>query len=293
MAITAAQVKELRERTGAGMMECKKALVETDGDMETAIENMRKSGAAKAAKKSGRIAAEGIVSIASDANTVVLAETNSETDFVAKEPRFRALSQAVADAALAGNPADVAELSAMSIDGGTIEEVRQSLISEIGENMAVRRFERIDATGANVGHYQHGDKIAVVVVYSGGDEALGKDLAMHIAASRPVCVSPDDVPSDLVEKEREIYRAQALESGKPENIVDKIIGGQVNKFLNESALTGQKFVKNPDQTVAQLLKESGAEVTRFVRMEVGEGIEKKVENFADEVAAQAAAAKGE
>lgn len=295
MAITAAQVKELRERTGSGMMECKKALVEVDGDMDAAIELLRKSGSAKAAKKAGRIAAEGIIAVAFNAERTeaALVEVNCETDFVTKEQKFRDFAQAVAERTLADSPADVDALVAMTIEDGTVDERRQALIAEIGENMAVRRFERVSAEdGAAIGAYQHGDRIAVLVVYGGGDEALGKDLAMHIAASRPVCVSAEQVPQEMIDKEREIFRAQAIESGKPENIVDKIVDGRVNKFLSEITLAGQAFVKDPDQTVAKLLKANDATVASFTRVEVGEGIEKKVENFADEVAAQASAAKG-
>jgi elongation factor Ts len=286
MQITAALVKELRERTGAGMMECKKALTETQGDIEAAIELMRKSGQAKADKKAGRIAAEGRVEIASDGPAAVIAEVNSETDFVAKDPGFQAFSAECAAAALDSGAIDVASLMEVERDGQTLESRRAALIAKIGENIQMRRFERVHTDGV-LGVYLHGSRIGVLVSMSGGDEDLAKDVAMHIAASRPICVDTDQVPAETVEKEREIFRAQAQESGKPAEIVDKMIEGRIRKFLAEVTLVGQPFVKNPDQTVGQLLKDKGATVTGFVRYEVGEGIEKKVENFAEEVMAQA------
>lgn len=286
MQITAALVKELRERTSAGMMECKKALTETGGDIEAAIELMRKSGQAKADKKAGRIAAEGRIEIASDGPTAVIAEVNSETDFVAKDPGFQAFSAECASVALASGASDVAHLMEVERDGQTLESRRAELIARIGENIQMRRFERVHSDGV-LGAYLHGSRIGVLVSMSGGDEDLAKDVAMHIAASRPICVDGDQVPAETVEKEREIFRAQAQESGKPADIVEKMIEGRIRKFLAEVTLVGQPFVKNPDQTVAQLLKEKGATVTGFVRYEVGEGIEKKVENFAEEVMAQA------
>ncbi len=286
MQITAALVKELRERTSAGMMECKKALTETQGDIEAAIELMRKSGQAKADKKAGRIAAEGRIEIASDGPTAVIAEVNSETDFVAKDPGFQAFSAECAAAALASGAADVAQLMEVERAGQTLEARRAELITRIGENIQMRRFERVHTDGV-LGAYLHGSRIGVLVSMSGGDVDLAKDVAMHIAASRPICVDADQVPAETVEKEREIFRAQAQESGKPAEIVEKMIEGRIRKFLAEVTLVGQPFVKNPDQTVEQLLKEKGATVTGFVRYEVGEGIEKKVENFAEEVMAQA------
>lgn len=289
MAISAAMVKELRERSGAGMMECKKALVETDGDIEAAIELMRKSGQAKADKKAGRVAAEGLISVkvTADAKAVAIAEVNCETDFVTKESDFMAFVDNVGARVLSDNPDSVEALSAMAVtDGGkTIDETRQELISKIGENMTVRRFERFDAAGS-ISSYKHGVRIAVIVDLENGDDELGKDIAMHIAASRPSCISEADVDQALLDKEREIFSAQALESGKPENIVEKMVEGRIKKYLKEITLMGQPFVKDPDQTIEQLLKSKGATVHRFVRMEVGEGIEKKVENFAEEVAAQ-------
>ena len=292
MAITASLVKELRERTGAGMMECKKALVETDGDIDAAIEAMRKSGQAKAAKKAGRIAADGTIElrISDDARRGVLVEINSETDFVAKDENFAKFAGAVADAALASDAADAGALAQQPIAAGdptTVDMAREALVSKVGENVQLRRLVRFDDAQGAIHSYRHGVRIGVLVEMIGGDEALGRDIAMHIAASNPVCVSADEVPAESLVKEREIFRAQALESGKPENIVDKIIEGRMRKYMEEVTLLGQAFVKDPDQQVGNLLKQAGASVVRFVRLEVGEGIEKKTENFADEVKAQA------
>ncbi len=282
-------VKELRERTGSGMMECKKALVETGGDIEAAIELMRKSGLAKAGKRAGKVAAEGSIEIAeaADGRRVAMVEVNSETDFVSKGDDFRSFAAAVARTALEQAPADLDALLAAPLDGGegSVDSVRQALVAKIGENINVRRFVVLDAGDGALASYLHGTRIGVVVAHS-GDEALGKDVAMHVAASRPVCVAETDVPAELVAKEREIYTAQAAESGKPANIVEKMVEGRVRKFLGEVTLLGQPFVKNPDQTVGNLLKGAGASVSRFVRFEVGEGIEKKQENFAAEVMAQ-------
>jgi len=290
MAITAALVKELRERTGAGMMECKKALVETDGDIEAAIEHMRKTGLTKADKKAGRTAAEGLVVIktSSDGKQAVILEVNCETDFVAKGDDFKNFVDAVAQRVLDKQPADIETLLAQSIsddDATSVEDVRKTLVAKLGENMSVRRFELIKAQG-NLASYMHGARIGVVVDVTGGDENLGKDIAMHIAASRPVCVSDDEVPQEQIDKEKEIFTAQAAESGKPADIIEKMVSGRIKKFLKEVTLLGQPFVKDPDQTVEQLLKSAGAKVNCFVRFEVGEGIEKKQENFADEVMAQ-------
>ena len=296
MAISAALVKELRERTGAGMMECKKALVETNGDIDAAIEAMRKSGQAKAAKKAGRVAADGVVElrIAEDGNAAVVVEVNSETDFVAKDENFAGFAAAVADTALASGVGDGSALATqpmVSGSGQTVDEARQALIAKIGENVAVRRLRRFDDPDGALYHYRHGVRIAVLVEMVGGDEALGRDVAMHIAASSPLCVGADDVPAEALAKEREIFQAQALESGKPANIIDKITEGRLRKYLEEVTLLGQAFVKDPDTQVGDLLKARGAEVKRFIRMEVGEGVEKKVENFADEVKAQAGQAE--
>ncbi len=289
MAITAALVKELRERTGAGMMECKKALVETDGDIELAIENMRKSGQAKAAKKAGRIAAEGVIVIkaSDDGKKVAMAEVNCETDFVAKDDNFLSFANAVVERVLDSDVADVEALNALPLHEGedtTVEEARQALVSKIGENMSVRRFVRMETDG-QIASYRHGVRIGVLVEMAGGDEELGRDLAMHIAASNPVCVEEKDVPEDLLAKEKEIIEAQAKESGKPENIIEKMVEGRLRKYLSEVTLVGQPFVKDPDTTVGKLLESKGAGVNQFVRFEVGEGIEKKQENFAEEVAA--------
>jgi len=282
-------VKELRERTGAGMMECKKALTETAGDLDQAIELMRKQGLAKADKKAGRVAAEGRVIVQRDAagTAAIAIEVNCETDFVSGGDEFQSFAAQVAAAALAGAPADVDGLLALSIEGGQqVDERRRELVAKIGENIAVRRFERLARQGDVFGLYSHGSRIGVVVDLKGGDEALARDVAMHIAASRPICISPDEVPSEIVAKEREIFEAQARESGKPEDIIQKMVDGRIRKYLNEVALVGQPFVKDADLTVGQRLKQAGAEVMRFVRLEVGEGVEKKTENFAEEVMAQ-------
>jgi elongation factor Ts len=287
MQITAAMVKELRERTGAGMMECKKALSEAAGDMEAAIDLMRKSGQAKAVKKAGRVAAEGTVMIAADAANAAVLEVNCETDFVAKDENFVRFAEAVVAKVLAEDPADLDALAALDLDGRSVEEARQALVAKVGENVQLRRFDRVPVTGDLLATYLHGSRIGVVVDLKGGDEVLGKDIAMHIAASRPVCVAEDGVPAELLAKEREILVAQAQESGKPAEIIDKMVDGRIKKYLAEVTLLGQPFVKDPDQTVAQLLKSAGAEVKFFLRYEVGEGIEKKQENFAEEVMAQA------
>ena len=291
MAITAALVKELRERTGSGMMECKKALVETNGDIEAAIEMMRKSGQAKAAKKAGRTAADGIVVIkhSEDGKRAAMVEVNCETDFVAKDENFTSFADAVAERVLNGSASSVEELLEQPLHEGedtTVNQAREALISKIGENMNVRRFERFAAGDGLLASYRHGVRIGVVVELAGGDQTMGKDIAMHVAASNPVCVSADEVPSDLLAKEREIFMAQAAESGKPENIMEKMVEGRIRKYLAEITLVGQPFVKDPDTTVGKLLEGAGAKVIGFARFEVGEGIEKKVENFAEEVMAQ-------
>jgi elongation factor Ts len=287
MTISAALVKELRDRTGAGMMECKKALVETGGDMEAAVELMRKTGLAKADKKAGRVAAEGLVRVAitEDKQRAAIVEVNCETDFVATGDDFGAFAQAVADKALAASPATLESLLALEMDGKTIEETRRALIARIGENMSVRRFELIESEG-QIGSYIHGTRIGVLVALVGGDEELSKDVAMHVAASNPVCVSEADVPPESLAKEREILTEQARNEGKPEAIVEKMVDGRLRKYLAEITLIGQPFVKDPDITVGKLLDQHDASVTGFVRFEVGEGIEKKSENFAEEVMAQ-------
>lgn len=294
MAITADMVKQLRERTGAGMMECKKALTETNGDMEAAVDLMRKSGAAKADKKAGRVAAEGrvVINIAQDAKKAAIVEVNSETDFVAKDASFMEFSNEVGNVTLNAQPADLAALLALPMaNGQTVEEGRTSLIAKIGENIQVRRFELVDAGEGEVASYQHGARIGVVVSLKGGDAELGKQVAMHIAASKPICVDETGVPAEVLERERNIQIDIAMQSGKPREIAEKMVVGRMNKFLGEITLVGQPFVMNPEQTVGDLLKSKGATVLNFVRLEVGEGIEKKQENFADEVAAQAAAAQ--
>jgi len=292
VAVTAEAVKALRERTGAGMMECKRALVEANGDLEAAAEAMRKSGLAKADKKAGRIAAEGVVVIerSADGRSAALVEVNSETDFVAREKDFQAFAQDVARLALAARPADLDALLAAKLPSGkTVEETRRELIARIGENIGVRRFE-IVAGAAPLATYLHGSRIGTVVALEGGDEALGRDLAMHVAAINPTFLSAEDVPSEQVEKERAIFIAQAAAdpklAGKPQDVLVKATEGKLRKFLGEITLLGQPFVKDDKQTVAQVLKAAGAKVTRYVRYEVGAGIEKKQENFAEEVMAQ-------
>ncbi len=289
MAITAAMVKELRERTGAGMMECKKALVAADGDMEKAIEAMRKSGAAKAVKKAGRVAAEGqvVIALSDDRKKAAIVEVNCETDFVAKDENFDRFARAVAQKVLETGITDVSRLAEQALeDGKSIEDVRKELVAKIGENIQMRRAELLEASEGELGTYRHGMRIGVVVEVVGGDEELRKDIAMHIAASRPVCVDESEVPAEMMEKEKEIFTAQAKESGKPDNIVEKMVTGRLRKWLGEITLLGQPFVKDPDTTVGKLLKGKGARVLRFARMEVGEGIEKKKEDFAAEVMAQ-------
>ncbi|HYW03196.1 MAG TPA: translation elongation factor Ts [Gammaproteobacteria bacterium] len=289
MAITADLVKQLRDRSGAGMMECKKALVETDGDLDAAMELMRKQGLAKADKKAGRVAAEGeiVIATADDGSAAAMVEINSETDFVAGGDDFRDFARRVAQAALAGGAEDVHRLGAMQLgDGRTVEDARRELVAKVGENINVRRVRLMPREGDRLGSYTHGQRIGVLVDVRGGEASLARDLAMHIAASRPVCVAEKDVPTDTLEKEREILRAQAADSGKPPEIVEKMIQGRLRKYLGEITLLGQPFVKDPDLSVQKLLEQQGAEVLSFERFEVGEGIEKKEENFAEEVMAQ-------
>ncbi len=289
MSITASMVKELREITGAGMMECKKALVETDGNIEVAIENMRKSGAAKAAKKSGRVAADGIIKVAAsdDSKTAVLVEINCETDFVAKDENFLAFTDSVVESALAHKTVDVESLMAVDVNGKSLEQSRTDLVAKIGENVQVRRVHLIENADGQVGFYSHGKNIGVVVSVTGGDEDLIKDLAMHVAAANPEYISENQVPAAQLEKEKEILIAQAQDSGKPAEIIEKMVGGRIRKYLAEITLVGQPFVKDPDVTVEKLLGAKNADVVEFVRFEVGEGIEKKVDNFVEEVMAQA------
>lgn len=287
--ISAAMVKELRERTSSGMMECKKALVEANGDMELAIENMRKSGLAKADKKSGRIAAEGIVGakVSDDGKTVAIVDINCETDFVAKADDFVNFVNNVTAALLNSDIETDEQLLAMKLTDGTIvDEVRRGLISKLGENITVRRFQKYHTETGGTACYLHGKKIGVIVELAKPDNELGKDIAMHIAASKPTCVSDAEVPAELIEKEKEIFSAQAAESGKPADIIEKMVVGRISKFLAEVTLLGQPFIKDDKVTVGKLLASKGNSVLRFARLEVGEGIEKKEENFAEEVMAQ-------
>lgn len=288
--ITAGMVKELRERTGSGMMECKKALTETNGDLEAAVELMRKAGLAKADKKSGRTAAEGCIvcKASADGKSAAIVEVNSETDFVAKGDDFIAFANLVAEAALASQATTLDELLAakMASTGETVEESRRAMIAKIGENIAVRRFDLFTAPNGLVASYLHGTRIGVLVALEGGDAALGKDVAMHVAASKPACIDSTGVDPEIIEKEKAIFSAQAEASGKPANVIEKMVEGRINKFLGEITLVGQPFVKDPDQTVGKLLADKAAKVAKFVRLEVGEGIEKVESNFAEEVMAQ-------
>jgi elongation factor Ts len=289
MTIKASLVMKLRERTGAGMMECKKFLVQADGDIEKAISEMRKAGQAKADKKADRIAAEGVISIALSENMqkAVIVETNCETDFVARDENFKKFAEQIAATALSNNIELIENLSEQKINGSdTIESTRQTLVAKIGENIKVRRLATLSVENGVIGSYLHGARIGVVVAVKNADESLAKDVAMHIAASRPVVVSKDEVSAELIENEREIFTAQAKESGKPQEIIDKMIDGRINKFVDEVSLLGQPFVKDPSKKVGQLLKENNAEVTSFIRFEVGEGVEKKEDNFVEEVMAQ-------
>jgi elongation factor Ts len=290
MNISAAMVKELRERTGSGMMECKKALQEANGDMEAAVELMRKAGLAKADKKSGRTAAEGRISVKTSADNkrAVIVEINCETDFVAKGDDFVQFADNIVQTALESNAGSLEELLAtvMPFTGSSVEETRRAMVAKIGENINVRRFDRIVSEKGIIASYLHGTRIGVLVELIGGDQDLGRDIAMHIAASNPLCVDEQGVPAETIAKEREIAKAQAEAEGKPANIVEKMVEGKIRKFLGEVTLLGQPFVKDPDQTVGQLLGSRGASVGRFVRFEVGEGIEKTESNFAEEVMAQ-------
>ncbi len=290
MSISAQQVKELRERTGLGMMECKAALTETNGDMEAAADLLRKRAGAKVDKKAGRIAAEGSIGIdvSPDRRTAAMVEVNCETDFVAKGDEFMAFAATVAASVTHKQPADVDALYRLpGKDGaaGTIAQLREGLVMKLGENINVRRFERLMTGMGHIGSYIHGRKIGVLVVMEGGDEALARDIAMHVAASRPEYVSKDQVPAAAMAKEKEIFAEQAKSSGKPADIVEKMVMGRVNKYLNEITLLGQPFVKDPETTVEKLLKSKGAVVKGFIRYEVGEGLEKRSDDFAAEVMA--------
>ena len=290
--IPASKVMDLRSRTGLPMMDCKKALAETDGDMDKAEQLLRIRSGAKASKAAARVAAEGVIGvfIAPGGKAGALVELNCETDFVARNADFVAFAQALARVVTDKNPADVGALAALALDGGTVEDARQALVQKLGENVSVRRFVRV-ATAGSLAQYLHGGRIGVLVAYTGGNEETGKDVAMHVAASaravRALCVTRDQVPQDLIERERAIYTAQAAESGKPAEIIARMVDGRVNKFLAEVTLLGQPFVKNPDQSVEQYLKARGASVERFELYVVGEGIDKKKDDFAAEVAAMA------
>ena len=290
MTITAALVKELRERTGAGMMDCKKALIETNADLEAAIDLMKTSGAAKAAKKAGRIASEGLVNVSiSDNNkAAVILEVNSETDFVTKGQPFIDFVNALGELALKNKPNSIETFLTQTLESGeTVDEAREGIIAKIGENISVRRLQNVSAENGVLGSYKHGDRIAVLVVLSGKDSDLAKDIAMHIAASRPECISEEQLSNELLEREKAIFIEQAKESGKPDNIIEKMIVGRMKKFVNEVTLYGQAFIKDPDTSVGKLVKSKNAKVESFVRFEVGEGIEKKEDNFVEEVMAQA------
>ncbi|MBJ2127660.1 elongation factor Ts [Alteromonas sp. IB21] len=289
MAVTAALVKELRERTGAGMLDCKKALVETDGDIELAIENMRKSGQAKAAKKAGRIAAEGVILTKVEGGRATMLELNCETDFVARDEGFLKFGNALLEVAAANNINDIEALNDADMNGVKVSEARDALVAKIGENISPRRV--INVEGDTLGAYIHGGRIGVISILTGGSEELAKDVAMHVAAASPQFVKPENVPAEVVEKEKEIQIEIAIQSGKPADIAEKMVAGRMKKFTGEVSLTGQPFVKDPSISVAELLKNNSADVINFVRFEVGEGIEKKTEDFAAEVAAQMAAAK--
>jgi len=283
MSVSASMVKELRERTGAGMMECKKALVAADGNTEEAIELLRKSGQANADMKSSRVAADGRIVIAVDGNKAAIAEINSETDFVARDENFVEFAEAIVGAALTNSVEDIDTLSMTTLaDERTIETARTELVAKVGENISVRRFERVEAVDY-LGNYTHGARIGALVAMSGGNAELARDVAMHVAASNPLCVDEDGVPADILERERRIIAEQAAESGKPPEIVEKMVTGRVAKFLREITLLGQPFVKDPDVSVGKLLKSANATVNVFIRYELGEGIEKKQENFAEEV----------
>ena len=289
MIITAALVKDLRKRTGAGMMDCKKALVETNADLEAAIDLMRASGAAKAAKKAGRVASEGLINVAisDDNKSAIILEVNSETDFVTKGQSFIDFVSALGKIALKNKPESVETFLALTLDSGeTVDEAREDIVAKIGENITVRRVQNVSTENGVLGAYKHGDRIAVLTVLSGNDAALAKDIAMHIAASRPECISEEQLSNELLEREKSIFIEQAKESGKPDNIIEKMIVGRMKKFVNEVTLYGQAFIKDPDTSVGKLVKSKNVEVESFVRFEVGEGIEKKEDNFVEEVMAQ-------
>ncbi|HEV2614725.1 MAG TPA: translation elongation factor Ts [Gammaproteobacteria bacterium] len=286
-AISASLVKDLRERTGAGMMECKRALQESHGDIEKAIEAMRKSGQAKADKKADRIAAEGVIviRISDDQKRAIILEVNSETDFVSRDVNFLNFANLVADTAISKNIESLENLLTASVGNETVDETRKHLVAKIGENIQVRRFAALKSNHI-VGGYVHGGRIGALIELEGGDAALGKDIAMHIVANNPLVVNPSEVSVDLINKEKEIFSAQAATSGKPANIIEKMVEGRIKKYLDEISLVGQPYVKDPDNTVGKILESHKAKPHHFVRFKVGEGIEKKTENFAEEVMAQ-------
>ena len=285
--ITAQMVKELRDRTGAGMMECKKALVESEGNMDKAIETMRKAGQAKADKKSSRIAAEGVVTLVMKDGYANMIEINCETDFVAKDENFLEFVKVISDASIDSYKENLEDfMNSKNASGKTIEETRLELVSKVGENVKIRRIKSIDGKDSYLGHYMHGSKIGVVVTLEKENDELAKDICMHVAAMKPSALNANDISKNDLEKEREIYMAQAKESGKPENIIQKMVDGKIKKYISEVTLVDQTFVKDNDITISELLKKNDNNVLSFHRMEVGEGIEKKNENFADEVMAQ-------
>lgn len=292
MAISASLIKQLRERTGAGMLDCKQALADSGGELEAAVEALRKKGIAAAERKAGRIAAEGVIAAAGDARAGVLVEVNCETDFVAKDASFAAFASQVAEAVLAAEPADSADpavVAALTLaSGDTVESARQALIAKIGENISVRRFAFVKAEGdERISAYLHGARIGVLVRLGGGDDSLGRDLAMHIAASAPLCIDENDLPAETLAREKAIYTAQAEDSGKPAQIIEKMVAGRAAKYLKENTLLGQPFVKDPERSVGKLVAAAGARVAQFARLEVGEGLEKREEDFVAEVMAQA------
>ena len=286
MSISASMVKEPRERTGAGMMECKKALQESNGNIDSAIELLRTSGQAKAEKKAKRVAAEGKIVIKNNLENAVIVEINSETDFAANDSNFTDFANSIADVLLQNEISDINSLNDLKLsDDVSVEEARTNLISKIGENISIRRFDKIQQA-INIGEYSHGSRIGVIVSLDKSEPDLAKDIAMHIAASNPVCLDEEDVPEDLVSREKRIFLEQASSSGKPPEIIEKMVEGRMKKFFKEITLLGQSFIKDPDISIRDLLDQSEAKVQSFIRYEVGEGIENKEENFADEVMKQ-------
>ena len=285
MSITASMVKELRDRTGAGMMECKKALIEVGGDLDAASEALRSSGIAKADKKASRVAADGRVVIQTSGNKAVIVEVNSETDFVAKDENFVNFANEVASVSLGSEVTDVQLIADLEMKNSSVEAARTELVQKVGENITIRRSTLVKHDGI-LGTYSHGARIGSIVALDGGDAALARDIAMHVAAMKPICIDENEVPSEMLETEKRIFTEQAADSGKPPEIIEKMIEGRIKKFLKEITLLGQAFIKEDKKSVGQLLKDSNAKVISFKRYEVGEGIEKKVENFADEVMKQ-------